>query len=488
MAYHDRDYFYDVAHERRTVLYGTVEADLSDTVLLLTLGSDYQKAGATPSPGLPTYETGLIDFPRHTSLALDWGEQDGWRTDTFAKLAWRIRPAWSVNLSGLYLTEDTSRNDGWVCSRTVNPLTNLANICHYWARFNRHTVSLDPHVTGSFTLAGRPQQLTFGASYLTQSSDDDEGGDDVIGQLDIFSPNRASIAQPPKRVDTAYERHTSQYGAYGQTRLRPLQPLTVVLGGRLSSWSYDNQPSVPATAKPTTYERTNIFTPYAGAMVDVTSSTSLYGSYTEVFRPHDRRSFDGEFLPPTTGAVYEVGVKNDLFRGAFNTTIALYRSILRDQPQGDLDHPGFYVAIGEQRTEGVEVEAMGMLRPGRQIHAGYGLMLAETTEGSGAGQNFVRDFPKHTFRFWTQYDFDGRLDRWSVGGSVRGSGRMGTPPRDQGPYAVVDTQIGFELTPALTATLSLTNMFDQIYYQTVGTRTVYYGEPRQLVVRLRVGL
>src|SRR5262249_55871013 len=119
--------------------------------------------------------------------------------------------------------------------------------------------------------------------------------------------------------------------------------------------------------------------------------------------------------------------------------------------------------------------------------------------------NVPRVTPRHLFKFWTNYDLPGPWFRWSVGGSLRAqstarnddSGCLGINARGiciageknfvtaQKGYAVVSPRIGYRLGEHWQAAVSIDNLFDRRYYETVGTPDLgnWYGEPRNIMVR-----
>jgi outer-membrane receptor for ferric coprogen and ferric-rhodotorulic acid len=97
------------------------------------------------------------------------------------------------------------------------------------------------------------------------------------------------------------------------------------------------------------------------------------------------------------------------------------------------------------------------------------------------------------------------LQRWTIGGSVQAQssnsadglicdqqgqvGCFGSQQsfRDvQGSFAVINLRAGYQIDAHWRAALSVNNVFDRIYYQTIGTLAGgnWYGEPRGFVLRV----
>jgi outer membrane receptor for ferric coprogen and ferric-rhodotorulic acid len=59
-------------------------------------------------------------------------------------------------------------------------------------------------------------------------------------------------------------------------------------------------------------------------------------------------------------------------------------------------------------------------------------------------------------------------------------------PGDLGSFAVIDLRAGYQIDAHWRAALSINNVFDRIYYQTIGTplNGSWYGAPRGFVLRI----
>ena len=89
---------------------------------------------------------------------------------------------------------------------------------------------------------------------------------------------------------------TLQYGTFAATRLNPLEPVHVILGGRYSWYEaeIDGEQVLNEDA---------VFTPYGGIVLDVMKWASVYYSYTDIFQPNDPflKDVSGNVLPPEVG-------------------------------------------------------------------------------------------------------------------------------------------------------------------------------------------
>jgi outer membrane receptor for ferric coprogen and ferric-rhodotorulic acid len=279
---------------------------------------------------------------------------------------------------------------------------------------------------------------------------------------------------------------------YGQARLKPLSWATFVLGGRLSSFdtkTFNHLTGVTSSK----YAVINTFTPYAGLVLNLSDTISAYGSYTSIFSPQSAVTYDGKLLPPVEGNQYEGGLTGTFFNKTLNARIAYFYTIRENTSLADPDHPGFSIAGGSARSRGFEAEMSGRVLPGWQIAASYAftetLNLKAAVSQQGLPITTIK--PRHLFKLWTKYTFqDGVLKDFSLGGGLRAQSswyvQRGVRWRQPG-LAIVDLQLGYRFSAHLDATLTVTNLLDKTYFQSMGTggSGTYYGEPRNVMFTMR---
>ncbi|WP_122670842.1 TonB-dependent receptor domain-containing protein, partial [Pseudomonas viridiflava] len=104
-------------------------------------------------------------------------------------------------------------------------------------------------------------------------------------------------------------------------------------------------------------------TPYGGLVYDLNDEWSVYGSYSEIYKPQaSLRDGQGNVLEAMQGKTYETGLKGELFGGSVNTNVALYYTTRENQgvrdpgyPQDDFDFAGSccYVSNGKVVSKGI---------------------------------------------------------------------------------------------------------------------------------------
>jgi iron complex outermembrane recepter protein len=177
----------------------------------------------------------------------------------------------------------------------------------------------------------------------------------------IKYPTLAEIGQPGGPVaviNNPFNKTIWQQGAYvtNQTSLME-ERLNLLAGVR---WS-----DLRAQGKTT-------WTPQVGGSFAVTPGLSVYGLYSESFRPNGRSSTidpNAEFFPPENGVGKEIGVKMSLLEDRLTGTVALFRvdkTNVRRIDSGAVvqGRNGATLTDGE-RSEGVEVDLVWT--PTRQL-------------------------------------------------------------------------------------------------------------------------
>ncbi|MDE1146584.1 MAG: TonB-dependent siderophore receptor [Azospirillaceae bacterium] len=491
VAGQDQDFFYQGSHARAGTAYGIVDADLTPDTLLSVSATLQQNNRQGISQGLPSYTDGqLLDVSRSFNADPDWTRGNQTTQEFFGELTHKFDSDWQVQGSLRY--RDTNSVVRYAATQSgVDPATNTADYGTSIDRTNYSWLAADVNATGSFHLLGRTHQLLIGANYDKTESKDQYGGSSFSG-VDIFGP----LFADPHDVPTGdYRTATEQYGVYGQVRLSLLDPLTAVLGGRLthyraSSGNGDYGSAVAMTESPGATDHKA--TPYAGLIYDLTPEVSLYASYADVFVPQTSTTASGGSLPPRSGEQYEVGAKAALMDGKLNISGALFD--LQDNhraynyPVGSF----FYIATGEVETKGAEVEVSGSPLPGWDLTAGYTYLDAQyAKDATQQGQAYnAAVTPHHNFKLWSSYRFTGGpLDRFNVGGGVLASSSLtGSDGVRAGGYAVFSGQVGYKLDDHWQASLTVNNITDRRYYQTVtwsGSNN-YYGDPRNMLFSVRM--
>ncbi|WP_337186220.1 TonB-dependent siderophore receptor [Phenylobacterium sp.] len=497
-AAQEQNYFFDVAQSQRGIAYGVVEADVTPTTTL-AVGGHYQTLSTPVQTGLPGYvDGGLIPLPRSTYIGAPWNVIREESHVIFADVTQALPGGWELRGTVQQARQDAFRPFAYLGNPSVTPTSGLNTLGAQQSDGETEQTSADLNLTGSVRLFGREHNLLVGADYQKQTSESLLGRVGSFFVVDVYNPTPA-IPRPNLPYTSRSEGLTEQYGAYGQARLRPADRLTVVLGGRLSHWKTRSTSSSRTNAQspwrvsPTTgYEVDGQFTPYAGVVYTIDPVWTAYLSYADTFTPQSQRTDEGDPIDPITGGQIEAGLKGAIFDGRMLLSLAAYRITQANRAQPDPDYPdgsGFYVASGEVRSTGAEIEVAGRITPDWMVAGGYAYNTNKYTKDvTNAGRPFTAISPKHSLKLWTNYRFvDGAMRGWDVGGSFSIFTKSVGDNVVQPGYAIAGVQAGRELRPGLRLQASINNLFDKVYYTRIRyTRNGnYYGEPRSYRVTLR---
>jgi outer membrane receptor for ferric coprogen and ferric-rhodotorulic acid len=482
-AFQDNDYFFDTAHNRNLALYGTTEADLGSATRL-RFGASYQRNEGVPTVGLPAYADGrLLDVPRNTFLGARWGKRPNDTINPFAEFTHAFDNGWKLRVASDYFRTETN----WIrvaATSGVDPATGLFPA--YSARQTRYVedqVSLDSSLTGEVEAFGRTHRLLAGFNWRNEYYIYLPGSPIIIpGPFSAFLSS-AAFAMPSyfplqSRTDTRIE----NFGPYASARISLADPLSLVLGGRLTWYQASTQILYPKVQAPTYYGADGTFTPYAALVYDLTDELSAYASYTSIFQPQNLLTYEGRLLEPVEGEQFEVGLKQSLFDNRLEASAAAFWIDQKNTAQADNSHPGSYLPSGgEVESKGVDLQLTGALLPGWNVMAGYTFNPTRyVRDANYQGQAYSVVTPAHIFKLWTNYEIQEELLRgWSVGVGVNAVSRFGNNGYYQDGYATLGARLAYKLNEHVTASVNFDNITDMKYYQTVGAAAYNntYGEP-----------
>lgn len=522
-AYEDREFFYDVANTKRSLLYGIVEADIGPRTTV-GAGFNYEKNDMVPFyGGLPRFIDGRdLGLPRSTYFNGAWSHTDIESTTLFADLTHRFNDDWKMKIGVSKMREDNydfsasafgPYNPAVAASTTSRP-----SLSSFRQRLIGEQTVLDANLQGSFAMFGRKHDVIVGGNYqqrdydLTSQSLLVPGA--IINNPYTFNPYAYTTAPTqPARAETRTLNALDQAGVYGSLRFALSDPLKLIIGGRVSQWktSTFNLYTGQYNTKP--YKESSSFVPYGALTFDIDPVWTVYGSYTEIFRSQANQfTVSGAPLDPATGDNFEAGIKGALYGGRLNASVALFRTLESNRSQTDPNNPSpcagsptngaCFIAEGKVRSQGLDAELSGALTSNLQLAAGYTYnetkyLIDRTATGAASasqGQPLSTFTPKHILRLWTNYQFLDALSGLSVGGGVNfqskayKTGTTSTVPWriQQDRYQVWSSRVAYKFNRNLTLALNVNNIFDKTYYKTLGSvsGSNWYGEPRNATLTL----
>ncbi len=482
----------------RTIFYGMLEADLSSQSLL-SVALEHARDGSTGAPwasayGIPLLNTAgaLIPAGRNTTAAPHWAFSDTDRTTLTTSLKHRFNADWNASFAYIYSKFNSQMRRGMVNSIPASGAASTVRVLDLDMHNDVHAI--DAKVEGKYNLFGRRHDVVagfnasdsrqvYGRSVYTVIPGAAQWNGSELVYTDLDWANL-----PDDLPSDAFVR---QQGIYAATRLRPIDGVAVIAGGRLSAWKTRSADAFAPYAIWDDRSYSSEFTPYVGVVVDITRSLSAYASYTQIFNPQSNRDVAGNLLDPEEGKNHEIGIKGEWLNGRLNASAAFFETrkdnlAVRDgtnfTPTGD---PA-YRAESNTKGRGWEFEVAGQIAPNWQMQAGYSRFAIQ--DFAGARLNTSR--PVHEFKLYTSYR-PSALPRLTVGGGVRwqgstyGEGSTGALREAYTiqDYAVFNLNARYALSDQLTLSVALNNVFDKSYRISYYDHS--YGAPRNLMATLK---
>lgn len=506
----DRDFFQDVRQEKRKLIYGVVQADLTPNTLL-TASVQHTDLNATGAWGnLPRGLDGSdLGLPRSTYLGSDWNEWNRWNQQFFGSLEHRFNDDWKATFSVAHTVNHLKDFKQSYFSRVKNqPNPYLFTVTS--AEYGGDETVQDNFsltVNGAFKAFGRRHEVVLGAEQINNRNKGSVGMGNLYPTIVDIRDWDPHSGQPPEPfVDTSGEQtvtYIRQKGLYGTLRMSLADPLTAIIGGRFSWW--ENKTKNNSSKD---YKIKREFTPYAGLVLDLNDNLSAYASYTEIFTPQNYRDASGTILKPVRGEDYELGIKGEFLEGRLNAALSLFRINNVGKAMEDVSSPFpctpyytssyCYAAGGKTRSQGWELEMSGEIMPGWQVMGGYtntSTKYIRDSNESNVGLPLRTLDPKHMLRLFTSYTFNGgTLDGLTLGAGVRAQSatyaQSGNVRAEQGGYAVYNAMAGYQINKNLRLQLNVNNIFDKTYYHKVDAAGIsnYYGDPRNVMLTLQARL
>ncbi|WP_109463752.1 TonB-dependent siderophore receptor [Albibacillus kandeliae] len=488
VAYGDGDSFIDMSENGVTSIYGTLAWDISpDTTLTFSLS--HMERDISPYNGLPSYaDNSLIWTDVDATTAADWNQFDNETNDAVLALEHRFANGTRLKFSARQSYQDADFLYAYSGSAAASDNT-ISSLRWLGRDFDQDSLALDVHADIPFFLGGWEANAIVGADWQKVSSTAYQASGVISGSWDLDDWDVSDVARPDVSYTSRTDTETTSKGIYSQLRLKPNDALTLIGGARVSwyegtSTAYSvSSGTITGTTSEDNYDVSGHVTPFAGMTYDLSPSTTLYASYSEIFIPQSEVDSGGSLLDPVEGQQYEIGVKARVWN-AVNVSAALFDLTEVNRPVA-VDGESYYVAGEEVRSRGFEAEASGELLEGLHVAAGYTYTDTEYLNGTSEGEIFSTYTPDHMLKLQTMYDIQqGALAGWSVGGRVTVMSSFSSRGIEAPGYGVVDLMTKKSLGNGALVRLGVSNLFDKDYYARVGSTSVFNfrGAPRTFEV------
>ena len=239
-----------------------------------------------------------------------------------------------------------------------------------------------------------------------------------------------------------------------------------------------------------------------GALYKPTEDSSLYAAYATSKQPPGGSTFalssaannaNNVNYDPQETKTAEIGAKWDLLDKKLALTAALYRTIVKNEVEGNAVDG--YSQTGKKRVQGIEIGVVGELTPLWQISAGYTTM--DTAVAAGAtvaadGSTGLNYTPKQAFTAWTTYKLP---HGFTIGGGARyvgelrkpSDGAIGTPKYVEA-YWVYDAVATYTVSKNVDLQLNLYNLLDKDYVASINKSGYRYTPGIERSARLTANI
>jgi iron complex outermembrane recepter protein len=478
----DSDTFVDYVPDNRVYVAPSLTWKPTDRTSFTVLASR-QFSETAWTWGLPAQGTvlpnvnGTIDYRRFTSEP-DFDTYETTNTSVGYIFDQKIGDHWTLQQNARYLHSDLLWRSayGLALQADQRTLTRMA----YDRVDEADTYLVDTHIQGKWEGERISPTVLFGVDYQDRSSERTERRGFGIASIDLFNP----VYGVPITLPSSPTRHETyggdQLGTYGQAQFKLDEKWVFLAGGR-QDWTDTNSNNLIAGTSAD--QKDEAFTGRLGLVRLFRSGFAPYASYSQSFQPNEGTDFSGNTFDPTQGQQYELGLRYQTPGGRLLSTLSAYHLTQQNVQTDDPANPGYSLATGEVRSQGVELEITGRLTEQLSLIAAYTYTDAEVTESNnGDVGNRPASVPENAASLWTDYRFtSGAFRGFTIGAGVRYTGstvnqaNTVTVPD----YTLFDAMIRYE-TGRWRFSLNAKNLLDK-HYISNATYSYFYGEPLTVI-------
>ncbi|WP_353148150.1 TonB-dependent siderophore receptor [Flavobacterium sp.] len=428
-SYEAGNSFRDVVTSERFYINPSFQFNLTKKTTLL-VEADYLKDSRTPDFGLTTIDYKVVALPRSTFLNFDWATFDSKQESIAATLNHKINSNWQLKGILSYqgfttnLLSSSRPNSGNLTP--TSPNNNLVQANGDWIRgvqkadTEQDYIFAEIDLTGNFKTGNIKHSILMGAdadksntgtlNYLTIN---------YLDKINIFNPSlvigknpiysAATIPQLDKNTfaDAALKRA----GFYIQDFIELTSKLKVLTGLRYSYLeSNTNTTTFTTSSNVETKTNDNIVSSKLGIVFQPTKTNSIFASYADSFVLNTGTDKNFQALPHSTIDQYEIGVKNEFFKGRLNANVTGYSINFGNLAQTDFSNGNINTNIkelaGSYSSKGIEIDISGNFKNFRAM-AGYSFNETKYTKSNIFDKGTqLRFTPKNTANASLFYTFE----------------------------------------------------------------------------------
>jgi len=408
-VYEHSDGFRDFEQDtQRYFIAPVVSWNISDATTL-TIEFDYLNDERPFDRGTVAIGTGVADIPvtRFLGEPEDIGTIEefgaGYRLEHRFSEALTLRNAFRFVSSDTfdYRAEPLDLDE-----ETGNLSRNFRSNDDYYESYSLQTDLVGKLVTGSIE---HTLLLGFDLNRRTSGGTQRRLPEDLTPDINIFNPIYNVIPRPALAELTNLVRDNNQktntLGIFVQDQISFSDKLFLLIGGRFDIVDQESEDNLEDS---TSSQYDEAFSPRLGILYQLNESVALYANYARSFQPNFVTAVGNEILEPERGTQYETGIKAELLDNRLLATLAFYDITKTNIGTTDPDNPDFAIPVGEQTSQGIELDVIGEILPGWNAIASFGYNDTRVTQSSNPEEFAVglrtANVPRYTASLWTTYE------------------------------------------------------------------------------------
>jgi iron complex outermembrane receptor protein len=425
-AYQKANSFRQYVQSERFYLNPSLLFKLSKKTELLLEG-DYLDDARTPDfgAGIINYEV-IPNYPRDRFLGVKWGYINSIQMSTAATLTHKLNEKWKLSFNGSYRDFDQA-----LFATTRPNAGSLIKADGLWTRNIQKSENSDKYMilqgdlTGTFNTGSIGHQVLLGfdqENFVQQTQQYAQLAKyDVVNVFEDLPANSRNDV-PVMNKSTFSDNPTSRYGIYVQDLISLLPTVKILAGLRYSvQKSESNVTASDGKITTTPTPQADAFSPRLGLVFQPNAQHAAFFSYSNSFSLNSGLDINGQVLPPSIIDQYEVGIKNELFKGKASANLTIYQIYNGNLAQPSLANGNTYTYImelaGAVRSRGIELDFSARPTPNLSIMAGYSYNETKYVESNTYIEgSFLRYNPNHTANASMQYQVgEGKFKGLSLG-------------------------------------------------------------------------
>ncbi|WP_413998949.1 TonB-dependent siderophore receptor [Flavobacterium sp. W1B] len=400
-SYENSESFRDVVKKERYYINPSVLFKASKKTEIVLQG-DYLHDNWTPDFGTGIIGKEIVDLPRNTYLGATWSNGQTRQASVSGLVKHEFNENWKLNFNTSFQNYERSSkgteriqpaaNGDW--SRPLGQNKNLEQIIG-------EQISLQGNfVTGKIKhqfFTGVDFDNSFAQAYTYTFGQKNYGSGNIF-DFDNFDQGGAIPDATNTRI---VKTDTNRFGIYAQDLISLTDKFKVLAGIRWS-WQESQATNHDLTKSPVAIKEDEkridqAFTPKLGLVYQPTKNTSLFASYSNSFTPNTGTTVDLKVIKPSIIDQYELGIKNDFWKGILSTNVTFYQienSNLAQTAEFKADgssntDSSIKVLSGSTKSKGVELDITARPSEGLSIIAGYSYNDMRYTKTSGLKGSFI---------------------------------------------------------------------------------------------------